>query len=340
MSNSETIKARIIDTGNGCFISDCFSSGGYDYNYHSGKLNDLFFDGEKPIQSYKKNWLFIPKYPTKIQREVGGERTNYRWELKDKSLVDKFLEIVSDDYDGEDYNKYFDEYDDFKLSALYERKYDTIPKSLEDTEIEWESVLTVLDFKKPPEICFQGIKKIGWDEKLYNITNNDINHYALDEMLIAPVLIHKQPCYFTSKQVYDITRNWVRSHIDPKVARITSDYDFCFDVEKLIPLYESQKITYQNPFARTKKERQKLRTSTLKYRSNVTIFEMTSEEDRYRGYTPIPKMLADNEEELQNKMQEWLDNLMSEINRPLVECPHCKGLGIVELQDKIKANWN
>lgn len=335
----DKIKARIIDTGNGCFISDCFSSGGYDYNYHYSKLSNLLFDGEIPIQSYKKNWLFIPKYPSKIQREVGGEKINHRWELKDKSLADKFLEVVPNNYDGEDYDKYFDEDGCFEFPSLYEKKYDTVPKSLEDVEIEWESVLNVSDFKKPPEICFSGVHQVGWGERKYEVTNASVNHYVFDEMIVPSVLIHKQPCYFTSKQVYDITREWVRSHIDPKVAKITSDYDFCFEVVKLIPLFGPEKITYHNLFARTKKERQKLRTSTVEFRNKTTIFEMTSEEKRYNGYTPIPKMVADSEEKLQAKMQEWLDSLISEINRPLVECPYCKGLGIVELQEKVNPSW-
>lgn len=41
-------------------------------------------------------------------------------------------------------------------------------------------------------------------------------------------------------------------------------------------------------------------------------------------------MCANSEKELHAKMQEWLDYVISEINKPLIECPHCKGLGIVE----------
>ena len=241
----------------------------------------------------------------------------------------KLLEVIPSDYSGDDYDLYFDEDGCFRLSRLYKYEYDLTQEEFEDVEIEWEVIMNVDDFEQPPQICFEGIGR-GWDNDLYRITNNDISHYALDEILVPPVLIHNRPCYFTSKQVYDITRQYVKEHIDLRVAAITSDYDFCFEVKKLIPLHSPKKITYQNLLAKTKKERQKIHTSTVKYRDNTTVLEMTHEGRKYQGYTPIPEMYANSEKELQEKMQKWLDYVISEINKPLIECPHCKGLGIVE----------
>lgn len=313
----------MIDTGNGCFI---FAKKGYGYD---SPLKYLYFDGEQPKESYKKDWFYIPNRPAKIQRKSHQERINARWELVFPEMKGKLLEVIPSDYSGDDYDLYFDEDGCFRLSKFYKHKYDLTPEEFEDVEIEWEVIMNVDDFEQPPQICFEGIG-CGWGNSLYKITNNDVSRYALDEMLVPPVLIHNRPCYFTSKQVYDITRKYVKEHIDLRVAEITSDYDFCFEVKKLIPLHSPEQITYQNLFAKTKKERQKLHTLIVEYRSNTTVLKMTSEEEKYKGYTPIPKMCANSEKELQAKMQEWLDYVISEINKPLIECPHCKGLGIVE----------
>lgn len=319
----KAIKAKMIDTGNGCFIfakERC----GYD-----SPLKHLYFDGEQPKESYKRDWYYIPNRPAKIQKKNPQRRINARWELVSPEMKGKLLETVPSNYSGDDCDLYFDGDGCFRLSRFYEYKYDLTPEEFEDVEIEWELIMDVDDFEQPPQICFEGIG-CGGGNDLYKITNNSISHYALDEMLVPPVLIHNRPCHFTSKQVYDITRQYVKEHIDLRVAKITSDFDFCFEVKKLIPLYSPEKITYQNLFAKTKKEREKLHTSIVEYRSNTTVLEMTSEERKYKGYTPIPKMCANSEKELQEKMQKWLDYVISEINKPLVECPHCKGLGIIE----------
>jgi hypothetical protein len=105
-------------------------------------------------------------------------------------------------------------------------------------------------------------------------------------MIFPEVLLHNRPCSFTSKAVYDITRQYVLNHIDHSVAEITSNYDFCFEVQKKIPLHVPEKITYQNFFGRTKRERSKVHTAIKEYRKS-TVFEMTSNVDHYRGYTPI-----------------------------------------------------
>ena len=152
------------------------------------------------------------------------------------------------------------------------------------------------------------------------------------------MIMNNRPCSFTSKTVYDITRQYVITHIDHKVAEITSNYDFCFEVKKIIPLHVPGKITYQNIFARTKRERSKIHT-TIKEYTKHTVFEMTHMADPYRGYTPIPAMFAENEVALEKKMNEWLTGLIAEINKPICECPHCYGKGIVGVLEKVKADF-
>lgn len=335
MDGKETIKARIVKTDGVCFITDCMAKSGYDYNYHQSKLKDLYFDGEKPTPSFKVNWLTIPHFPQRIERKCAGKIVNQRQEIRDAEMISQKLPAIiyyplpQEMYDEDGY---------FRYGTLYEYKYDQEPDYFEDVQVEWELVMDVEDFQMPPKIEFMGIHKWNYETVPYLITNNCIRHQVLDEMIFPEVLLHSRPCSFTSKTVYDITRQYVIEHIDHSVAEITSNYDFCFEVQKKIPLHVPEKITYQNVFAKTKRERNKLHTTIKEYRKH-TVFEMTNLQDRYRNYTPIPAMFAENETALEKKMQEWLTGLMSEINRPLCECPHCCGKGIVEKMEKVNAEW-
>lgn len=336
MNNNETIKVRIVKTDGVCFITDCLAKSGYDYNYHRGKLKDLYFDGELPKPSFKENWLTIPHFPQRIERKVAGAIVNRRYEIRDAEMVSvKFPAVIHEPLPSE--MCYED--GDFLYSNLYEYKYDREPDHFEDVQIEWDLVIDVEDFQMPPKIEFTGIHKWNYETKPYVIKNDSIRHQTLDEMIFPEVLLHNRPCSFTSKTVYDITRQYVIEHIDHSVAKISSNYDFCFEVKKMIPLHVPEKITYQNIFARTKRERNKIHTTIKEYREH-TVFEMTNLVDRYKGYTPIPSMFAENEAALEKKMNEWLTGLMAEINRPLCECPHCSGKGIVGNIEIVKADFS
>jgi len=59
------------------------------------------------------------------------------------------------------------------------------------------------------------------------------------------------------------------------------------------------------------------------------IFEMTHAESNYKGYTPIQGFEADNEAMLKEQIDNYLADLMDKINEPLVECPYCKGRGVI-----------
>jgi excinuclease UvrABC ATPase subunit len=133
----------------------------------------------------------------------------------------------------------------------------------------------------------------------------------------------------SSKEAYDITRQYIKTHIDTQYAKITSDYDFCFEVKKVVPIIEPQTLTYQNIFAKSKKERDKIRYVTNRFKE-TTIFQMTHEQERYKGYTPIRCFQAGSEYELKELIDGFLEDLIAVINKPLEQCPHCNGTGYTE----------
>lgn len=317
----KTLTIMCVKTDKGCFISDCTVTGGYDYNYHRTALKDLLFDGKRPSDTYCSNWYYIEQYPTSIQKEMPGESINKRYELKDESLAsDKMPKVIP--YEEEN------NYNSNVIESLYSYKYDRAPNYLADVPCDIQVLCEIDNYSFPPKLEYNAIQKVSWSDKQYTIQNADVKHQMLDKIIFPAVLLHERPCKFTSKQMYDITRQYILEHIDNSVAKITSNYDFCFTVKKLIPLIEPEKITYQNIFARTKRERNKLHSCVKKF-DEKEIFEMTHDQSRYNNYSVIPEMCANNETELKEKVDAWLEGLIEIINKPLCQCPHCQGTGYV-----------
>lgn len=308
----------MVKTDKGCFVSDCKVTNGYDYDYHRSKIIDLYFDGKKPEQSYLKNWYIINKYPTKIQTLEGDKRINQRYILKNPEMETKALPLEVSyselDYDDPTYN-------------LYELKYDTQKGGFRDVEnVEIQVVCEVSNFELPPEINYKTIQEKGWNKQEVKITNADVNHQMLDKLIIPEVMLHNYPCEISSIQLYHIIRQYIKDNIDTKYAKITSDYDFCFTVKKMIPLHSPKDFSYTNPFARTKKERSKVHYGVSEYKE-VEVFSMTHDQKRYEGYTPISPIRANSQKELKEKIDKYLEDLIKYINEPLVECEHCNGTG-------------
>lgn len=311
-----------VKTDKGCFISDCKATTGYDYNYHRPAIDKMFFDGELPAGTYYPNWFYIKQYPTTIQREVRGACVNQRYELVDIALESEKMPLVIPYEDENQYNSSL-------IESLYRFTYDQAPNYMEEVECEIQVVCEIDNYNFPPMFDYAAITKTGWTECLYTIKNADVKHQMLDKMIFPPVLLHERPCKLTSKQMYDLTRQYILTHIDNSVAKITSNYAFCFEVKKLVPLIEPETITYHNIFAKTKRERNKIHTTIKKFEEK-SIFEMTHEQEKYKGYTSIPEMWANSEVELKEKVDTWLEGLMEIINKPLCQCPHCNGAGYID----------
>ena len=102
-SSTEIPQMLCIKTDKGCFISDCLSTSGYNYDYHRTDIVDLIFNGKKATETYCKNWYYIEEYPSLIQRKQDGNRINERYELNNNSLASEKLPVVipydkKDDY--------------------------------------------------------------------------------------------------------------------------------------------------------------------------------------------------------------------------------------------------
>jgi hypothetical protein len=303
----DVLTIYMIKTNKGCFISNCKETSGYNWNYHESKVKGLYFDGKLPEKSYLENWYYIPQYPQKIEKREFDKSINKRFELIDPELESKKmpLKLSCNELAEEDSRR-----------DLYRFKCDIQKGELVEIDVNIEIICEVENFEFPPKIKYEGIEKMNFKDCKTTITNVDIKHQMLDKIMIPEIMLHNYPCEMTSDELYKIVRQYIRKNIDNNYARIVSDYDFCFEVDKLIPT-------------------RKPNGEAGGYRE-IKIFKMTDEGHRYKGYTPIPSISANNEKELKDKIDSFLNGLISYINEPLVKCEYCNGFGYVNVGGEYK----
>jgi hypothetical protein len=313
----ESLKIHLIETPSFVYIKIPSSVIKADtFNY--------FYDGSFPEPTHKQSWGKIKSIPKKIQSTKSRPNINHRFILKDPTFEsEKSPRTFSREecqYESEDYGWCWKkEYRN--LESLYEYKYDK-----QEPEIINHPFKIVEHLKLDEEINFAGISipaiaKRNYSNEVYNVYENNLKYNIIDEIVLPDLIHHMRPCALSSKDSYAIIRNHVRENIDKECAEITSDYNFCFTVKKQI------KIIDPNINIETKKKKEKFRTNR-----SVEIFEMTWSPENYKGYTPIKPFYGKNAEDLKSNINKYLKDLMDMINRPLVECPHCNGAGVVEKQ--------
>jgi hypothetical protein len=307
-------------------------------NYYSALISGLdnfLFDGIQPEKTFHGAWLFIKNKPSKVTHMEAQKTINHRFKLIDESLAsEKFpLELPKDieTVDEDDYIIWKEPYTN--LRSLYKEIWDEQPKQEVEDTFEFNIILKVNEENIVSSNFSYEVQKTQYkSDGTTFITNKDITHQELDKILFPSLLLNKTSCKFTSEQSYKIIREHVRNHIDPKVATISSDYDFCFTVQKRVPL--AKPYTYQidlNSFSQ-RKRKPKLVTREQKEK-HIEIFEMTHSEAKYRGYTPIREFEASNEGELKEIIDQYLKDLMTYINEPMKECDVCLGCGHVFNKD-------
>jgi hypothetical protein len=324
------LKIHAVKVNSGYYFTD-----NIEYStYHSGYAKDYYFNGELSSPTFHKDWRFIKSFPSQVEVLVSGEAVNKRYELLDPSLAsDKIpLWIAFDDaaYYDSDYDlRWYPKYS--SLESLYTYKYDPAPDYFKAVPFSF-TIIYELDVDAIPDaILFSYPVKIkpGWTEINGTVTNKDAEHQLIDKVLFPSILVHKTPCRLTSKQVYDIVRQHIKQYINPMYAKVTSDYDFCFTVEKNITLATPYTRDVEEYKGNSKSYSPKRYKKLYVNNRTVKIFEMTHSESNYRGYVPISGIIGNDEEDLKNKIDKVLEDVIILINEPLVECPNCQGLGVI-----------
>ena len=291
--------------------------------------------------THHQSWKFLKGQSeiSKIEKKSAPTKVNIRWELKNLDDVKLGLpEVLSPKEALEEWDDDDDVYDYIitnpkysRFNNLYKRKWDTKEGEWEDITDQFEfackgefSVNNISDNYSDMEVSL--IEKSGWtDKELVTDIASIATYSELEEMLVPDLMIHNRPCKIDTDTTYKIVRNHIKNNIDSSCARITSDYDFCFTVKRVIkikPYVHKTEIKKSNGRSYAKPRfNQKTVESKME-----TIFEMCPSK-KYQSYTPIKGFCGDNLADLADNVKTYLEELMLYINAPLQECEHCKGTG-------------
>jgi hypothetical protein len=223
--------------------------------------------------------------------------------------------------------------------SLYQEISDPQPDKEVEDEFEFNVIFIVDEIKPPAEIKYpvnERYLEYSSDNKkvIDYISNGSVEHQILDKIIFPTILIHETPCRLSSEDTYNLVRNYVKLNINPKYAKVTSDYSFCIEVAKIVGITEPFEQTYERRYGQNRRRKPIMETRLVSSRE-VKVFRMTNEKDKYDGYIPIKGFEANNETELKEQIDAYLKELIDYINEPLIDCPHCQGKGVM-LNSKVE----
>lgn len=295
-SNDTVLKLVAIKTNNKFLISDNVNGD----NYFHTRLQSYFFDGKKAEKTYHKDWFQLNQEPIKIEKTIPAQKINQRYELKDGfQETDMTPKVINEPYIDEDSEFY-------EVKGLYDYKY-------EEKEGGFEEI--------PFEINI--VEEIDGEFEIAKM-EHQVKYNLLDRIQTHPILLQNKPCYLTKEESYRIIRNHIKTYIDPKYARVTSDYDFCLTVEKVIELHKPHEYTVDvNAMHKRRKPKYEKRYNTTK---SVKVYQVAPKS--YQSYPIVEPFSGNDYEDLKKNIDLFLNELMEMINEPVVECEHCKGRGV------------
>lgn len=333
------VKFKVIEFNNGCFIANAES---YVYVSHNHYVANLFFDGVKAVASCKKDWYKLDNVPTTVSQQGYAKTINHRYELKETVTFDLPKSYSRDEFayypdDGQGWvaRPQFED-----VFSLYKEVYDVEPEQLEDINFELQVIAKYnCDLIEPNDTstfnypCFVNGSYASTirNDNTTKVTHNAVEYLLVNELTTPDLYIDNTPCCLSVKASYDIIRFYIKQNIDNTWATLT-DYDFSLRVEKNINLQETK--TYQVLESVFGKSKKKPKTVTkFRDKRKVTIYEVCpSPRD---GYTVVTPFKGNSLQDLKNNIDTYLTNLITKINKPLVNCPHCKGLGVVDFVDTV-----
>lgn len=269
-------------------------------------IDSLYFDGQKGEKTYKSDWLKLPQIPETVERPLPKGRMNIRYELKDgypeTPLTPAILPLNT---------LYDSQYEE--VAGLYTQKYDEVDGGFEPLEFTIDIIYKQDDFE--------------WIQAKYASTPS-----LLSQIEFHPDLLQEVPCMYDSKRMFAVIRDYVKKYIDKAAAIISSDYDFHFEVKKKVQILEPYTSRYDsNAFGKNKRPKWVEKFVNSREETILNLKSKESDSGYGTNCTVAPALYGKNQADLDQKLDEYLANLIAEINIPYKECPHCKGWGVVKV---------
>ena len=308
------------------------------YNYFAN--GEYLVNGKPPEPSFVSNWYFSASKPKDLAVKQSANHINYRFELINKEMAsDKIPALLLRDQactKSEEHSWEWDWRPEFAhLRSLYNELHDIIPQNPKKLEFELNIIMEVNSILPPPQFSYPAVTTGGFGNRERTIGINDIEVCLLDKLTFPTIMQHTRPCRLSSKDVYDALRTAIRLGIDPAVATISSDYDFCLQVDKLIPLADPQ--IYDACVSIGSRSRRSQYVKRVRTHDKVPFFQMTHAQENYKGYTPIDPLVGENSEDLKKNLNALIEDTLTAINKPIQRCTHCGGLGYID-QTRLATN--
>jgi len=320
-----------VKTDRGFYIRD----GGSSYN---SRISHLLINGKKLEPTFHNSWFLSDAEPKTVEKIVRQPNINHRFELTEDipwvggSDLPKVMprdEVIGVNESGEScgWKKELKH-----LQGMYEAKSDTQPDKIEPVEFAYTTILEIPEIKIEENFKYP-VQKTSWESGgIIDLKSNKIVHQWIDQIVFPEIVLPTLPSKLSSEDSYRIIRQHIKQNIDPRYATITSDYRFCFEVSKTIPLSNTKEFQTEIKNARGRSYKKKrFKQHLVVSRDIKKVFEMTYSPENYRGYTPIKGFLGTDHQDLKKNIDKFLDDLMARINEPLIDCSNCNGMGVVNV---------
>lgn len=283
------LEVLVIKTPSKVYISDNLKR----ENYFNTKLDKYLFDGEKAKSTYMSSWRSLPTLPTKVDFKTPESRNYLGYKLKAGYPVSELTpEFIS--------QKDWDE--DLDIAGLYQAAYDVVHGKLEDVDFSY-SIIHESDMNLP-EVEFHGAA-----------------YPLLTRIATPPEILPFTPCVLEGEALFRKITGYIKTHLTCGDVRL-DDYSFSFTVRKNIKLTEPISWEVNVNSCTRRKPKYVTRTRGTDERK---IFEVKFENKK----CSFPSIEADNIVELQTKFEAIMEEIMEDINQKVVDCPCCKGAGVV-----------
>lgn|SRR5574343_210496 len=296
-------------------------------------VNGLTHDDAIKINGYAK----LDSEVTSVQKHIAPARKLLHYTLKDKELESSKLPLIVKQYWDEDA-------EETKLQgvegyeALYEPVYEVTEGYLEDVPFViiqmGEYLIDDPTNIKDRKIKLAGVSNMWHGKTIEEELSKVVVYDDIVKLLTPEFALTQAPCKLTSHQMYRIVRQYLLENLDMKENIITSNYDFCFTVKKRV--HTKPFITTESYLTGRNKWKSKQVTKTEK---QVEVFEMTYSGYKgtggYEGYTCIPELKGDSLQDLSDKLDEYLYDLVHVLNQPVKECECCGGTGHIIISTNV-----
>ncbi len=284
------------------------------YDLHWRYYSDLgayYIDGAKPEKTFEATWYKVSKVPEKVEIMRKADRVLLHYRLKPKFVATPQLPEIRN------YEDELDEDEEDLLDTCYEPVYTEQEEKLVDVPFKIAALFESNDWKPHDS---------------GDLSEFDLDHGLIDKITVHPAMLRTKPCVLAGKDLYAIIRKHVKENIDPKCARVTSDYDFIFTVSKHLELQTPYKHRYDSNMSLSKRAKPIWKERLI---TNVDAPMLSICPKAYQNADVVKAMHGESAEDLERKIQDYLECIMEAINEPVKMCTHCSGRG-VEITERIK----